>query len=144
MSPAFWWPNLAARPEDTPHPQQCVIATPQADLLELQPGHWKLQQPCHHQMILLANWSTPYMEQQEGLDPVSYARPRQRGCIPGVQRRTWKHFQEAHQMTQSHTSYLWLTGTVQTSGSSPICQSKHLPYPSCYLISEQWPPDSLQ
>ena len=35
MSPAFWWPNLAARPENTPHPQQCVIATPQADLLEL-------------------------------------------------------------------------------------------------------------
>ena len=35
-------------------------------------------------------------------------------------------------------------GTVQTSGRSPVCQSKHLPYPSCYLNSERWPPDSLQ
>ena len=96
-------------------------------------------------MILWAIWSTPYMEWQEGLDPhMSSSRPRQGGYIPGLQRRTRKRFQEAHQMTQSHTSYLQLTGTVQTSGRSLMCQSKHLPYPSCYLNSEWWPPDSLQ
>lgn len=137
----IWLPGQKTHPQ----PQQCVISIPQADLLELQPGHGNLQQPCHHQMILWAIWSTPYMAWQEGLDPhMSSSRPRQGGYIPGLQRRTRKRFQEAHQMTQSHTSYLQLTGTVQTSGRSLMCQSKHLPYPSCYLNSEWWPPDSLQ
>ena len=40
----IWLPGQKTHPQ----PQQCVISTPQADLLELQPGHGNLQQPCHH------------------------------------------------------------------------------------------------